>query len=291
MSFTHFFFAAAALSLAASAAYGFYFLTKPPTLARAFVKTLAIVALAGAVYALDVHPLLVIVLALSAIGDFFLALQKGWSLIAGIVAFLFAQLVYVAIFFALWLLGQPLEPLWARHAMLAALLIGVLVFLFWLWSEKARPQGKPPAWIAMLALIPLGLLPILSLPLIAAIPMGTIGNVEWTFWAGLGGAILVLGALVFLRRDVGAMKIGVMPYVMTLTAMAALTLFGSWASWPAMLGAALFVISDALIAAEFFKLAPESPHRRWTAPAIWWTYYAAQILLITGIILGWRSMA
>lgn len=291
MSFSPIFFACLAVSALASAAYGFYFLRRPPTLPRAAVKTLSILALAAAAYTTNLHPVLIAALVFSAIGDFLLALDKPATLILGILAFLLAQLTYAAIFFALWLLGQPLEPLWARYALLALFGASVLVFLLWLWREEKTPAGKPHAYVAMLGGLGLGFLPLALIPVILAISFGTVGNMPPLVWLVAAALVLVFGALVWLRRDIGPMKFGVMPYVVAITTMGSLTLFGSWAAWPAIAGAALFMISDGVIAAELFKLTPESPARRITAPVIWWAYYAAQILLGLGIILGWRTMA
>ena len=51
---------------------------------------------------------------------------------------------------------------------------------------------------------------------------------------------------------------------------------------PVMAGALLFVISDVVLAAELFTLAPDAPVRRITAPVVWWTYVAAQLLITLG---------
>ncbi len=291
MTLTPFALACFALSALAAAGYGFYFLHRPAGLVRAVVKTAAVAALATGLALGGAHPMLVVALALSALGDFALAFNGLIALALGIFAFLLAQIIYVTIFFALWMLGQALDPLWPRLAALAVLAASVLGFLLWLWREPQTPRGRPHAYVAMIAGLAFGCLPVLSLPLIAAIPMGTIGNITPAFWMSAAAALIVLGIIVWMRRDIGPMKFAIMPYAVTITAMAALSLFGSWAAWPAMLGAALFVISDGVLAGELFKLAPDAPARRITSPIVWWTYYAAQCLLALGIILGARAMA
>jgi uncharacterized membrane protein YhhN len=57
-----------------------------------------------------------------------------------------------------------------------------------------------------------------------------------------------------------------------------------WAGWPAMIGALLFLTSDFALAAELFRLSPNAPVRRITAPVVWWTYVAAQALIVWGVI-------
>ena len=52
-----------------------------------------------------------------------------------------------------------------------------------------------------------------------------------------------------------------------------------------MIGALSFLTSDFVLSAELFRLAPDAPARRWTGPVVWWTYAAAQVLIITGIVL------
>jgi uncharacterized membrane protein YhhN len=51
-----------------------------------------------------------------------------------------------------------------------------------------------------------------------------------------------------------------------------------------MLGAVLFLVSDFVLATELFRLPPDAPVRRITAPVVWWTYAAAQVLIVWGVI-------
>ena len=121
------------------------------------------------------------------------------------------------------------------------------------------------------------------------------------FWTAGGGAdilaaqpwrlalpaLATLAALLLLSRllpAVGApLRAPVCVYVLAIVAM-------MWASAtvPApvvMLGAALFLASDALLATERFLLAPASPHRRWAGPAVWALYWAAQATITLGFLL------
>lgn len=52
-----------------------------------------------------------------------------------------------------------------------------------------------------------------------------------------------------------------------------------------MLGAALFLASDAILAIEKFLLAPASLHRAWSAPAVWILYWTAQATITLGFLL------
>lgn len=52
-----------------------------------------------------------------------------------------------------------------------------------------------------------------------------------------------------------------------------------------ILGAVLFMISDGLLATDRFALSEASRHRVWMRPAVWITYYAAQLLITLGFVL------
>jgi uncharacterized membrane protein YhhN len=57
-----------------------------------------------------------------------------------------------------------------------------------------------------------------------------------------------------------------------------------WAGLPAMLGVIFFLVSDGVLSVELFRMAPDAPARRITAPIVWWTYAAAQALIVWGIV-------
>jgi uncharacterized membrane protein YhhN len=294
MHFPPIFFVWLAISLAATSLYGFAFLGRRPDFPRALVKTAAIAALAAAVAQLGAGPgffLLVVALGASALGDFLLAFEKTWTLALGILAFLVAQLVYVVAFFGLWMMGGDLAPIWPRYAACAVVALLALGFLAWLWREPAAPKGKPHAYMSMLAALGLGFIPLAALPLLFAVGQGTVGNISWPFWLTALAIGAALGALVWMRRDVGAMRIGIMPYAATIAMMAWLAMWAPWQGWPAMLGATLFLMSDGVLAAELFKLPPGAPALKVTRPVVWWTYYAAQVLIAAGVILAARAMA
>lgn len=217
------FFALASLGAAAAIAYGAVFLHRPESLVRALVKTLFMGALTVAFALTGTHPLLLIALAASALGDFLLAFKARWVLPFGILSFLIAQLAYLLIFTALWFFSGDNSPLWPRYIAMGAIVLATLGFLVWL-----APR-------------------------------------------------------------LGWMALGVVPYAIAITAMASMAMWLPWPAWPAMLGAVSFLASDLVLAAELFRLPPEAPARRITTPLVWWSYVAAQALIVTGVLIIVRA--
>lgn len=207
----------AALGLAAAGAYGTILLHRPPSPFRAAVKTAFLAAFTGALISAQAPLPLVAAITLSALGDFWLAFDKKWTLPLGILSFLLAQLLYVVIFTALWFFSGDNAPL-------------------------------PPRYIAMSAII-----------------------------------LVALGFLIWMAPKLGWLALGVVPYSIAITAMAVAAMWLPWPGWPAMLGAVSFLVSDFVLAAELFRLPPDSPARRVTAPVVWWTYVAAQVLIVAGV--------
>lgn len=94
-----------------------------------------------------------------------------------------------------------------------------------------------------------------------------------------------LAHFIWLAPKLGLLALGVGPYALAIAAMAITGMWLPWVGWPAMLGVVLFLVSDGVLATELFKLAPDDPARRVTAPVVWWTYAGAQLLIVTGIVL------
>jgi uncharacterized membrane protein YhhN len=90
--------------------------------------------------------------------------------------------------------------------------------------------------------------------------------------------------LIWMAPKLGWMALGVVPYAIAITGMGVAAMWLPWAGWPAMIGALLFLTSDFVLAAELFRLPPDAPVRRITAPMVWWTYAAAQVLIIWGVV-------
>ncbi len=95
-----------------------------------------------------------------------------------------------------------------------------------------------------------------------------------------------LGFLVWMAPKLGWMALGVVPYAIAITGMACMAMWIDWRGWPAMLGAASFLVSDFVLATELFRLPPDAPVRRITTHVVWWTYAAAQVLIVGGILLA-----
>lgn len=218
MEFGAAFWALAGLGLAAAVAYGAYFLHRPRTWARALVKTTFMAAFAGALISAGAPPPLILAIALSAFGDFFLAFDKKWVLPFGILSFLLAQLLYVVMFTAVWFFSGDNSPLLPRYIAMGTVIVTAIVFLIWMAPE------------------------------------------------------------------LGWMALGVVPYAIAITGMGVAAMWLPWAGWPAMIGAILFLVSDFVLAGELFRLPADAPVRRITAPIVWWTYVAAQVLIIAGLI-------
>ncbi len=114
------------------------------------------------------------------------------------------------------------------------------------------------------------------------------------FWGVVGGlsalspivaiafAVYAIAMLRWLWPHLAEMKAPVCAYIAVIYAMGAVAAAAPASQWPIIAGAALFVISDSVLAAEtfVFKDAP----RRWTAPVIWTTYYASQVLIASAFL-------
>lgn len=109
------------------------------------------------------------------------------------------------------------------------------------------------------------------------------------FWGVVGGAaalsplvafafaLYALAMLRWLWPHLGGMKAPVSAYIAVIYAMGVTAAAAPGPLWPLIAGAALFVISDSVLAAETFVFSGKP--RRWTAPVIWSTYYASQVLI------------
>jgi uncharacterized membrane protein YhhN len=285
MEFGPVFWSLAALGVAASVAYGLFFLDRPPTFLRAIVKTVFMGAITAAFVVAGAPFPLLVALAAAAAGDFFLAFDKPAILPLGILSFLVAQLAYLAIFFGLWIFSDDNAPLWPRYAAMIAIATALVVYLLWFWRDELK-RWPVSGGLAVLTLFLTGaLLPWLILIAISASTSEE--PLAWTAPQIVGPLVLLVVAIAlgWLRRDMGAIKLGGMVYGGAITVMALQAMWLPWIGWPAMVGAISFLTSDFVLSAELFRLSPDAPVRRLTVPVVWWTYAAAQVLIITGIVL------
>lgn len=90
---------------------------------------------------------------------------------------------------------------------------------------------------------------------------------------------LVMGTLMV--RNAGPLALPVAAYVL---AIAVMGLGGVTLGGMVLLGAALFMASDAILGSEKFLISESSPARRLTGPAVWLLYYAGQALITLGLL-------
>lgn len=90
---------------------------------------------------------------------------------------------------------------------------------------------------------------------------------------------LVMGTLMV--RNAGPLALPVAAYVL---AIAVMGLGGVTLGGMVLLGAALFMASDAILGSEKFLISESSPARRLTGPAVWLLYYAGQTLITLGLL-------
>lgn len=287
MEFDAAFWSLIALSALAALAYGFYFERRAETLVRGIVKTTFMAAMGGAFIVAGGPLPLVIALFAAAIGDGLLAFTKAWTLPLGMLAFLLMQFLYIAIFFALFMMSGDSDPLWPRYLMMGATIAIVLGFLIWLWRGVDRPLSAIAAILG--AFVIGGALLVVAIASYAATIDPEVLEPQVNWWGVL--AVFVLAFfLMWRRRDLGAVQLAGMVYAAVITQMALAAFWMPWLAWPAMLGAISFIVSDGVLSAELFRLAPDAPARRITGPIVWWTYAGAQALIVWGMVLAAQAM-
>ncbi|RWE35317.1 MAG: lysoplasmalogenase [Mesorhizobium sp.] len=108
---------------------------------------------------------------------------------------------------------------------------------------------------------------------------------SWRGAIALAMAVFAIVMLAALWRRVGpGLRIPIAVYVLAILAMgmSALTTNSIWVIG----GAVLFMASDGLLATEKFLVAAISSHRAWMRLAVWVLYYAAQLAITLGFLLG-----
>lgn len=89
-----------------------------------------------------------------------------------------------------------------------------------------------------------------------------------------------LGMGTLMARKAGPLALPVVAYVLAITVMG---LGGVTLGGLVLLGAVLFMASDAILGSEKFLMRGSSPLRRLTGPAVWVLYYAGQVLITLGL--------
>jgi uncharacterized membrane protein YhhN len=80
----------------------------------------------------------------------------------------------------------------------------------------------------------------------------------------------------------GELRVPVMVYVAAILAMDITAVSNGGGLIVA--GAASFMASDSILATERFLMKPNTPGHAFTGPAVWITYYAAQALILFGVL-------
>ncbi|RWM22641.1 MAG: lysoplasmalogenase [Mesorhizobium sp.] len=115
--------------------------------------------------------------------------------------------------------------------------------------------------------------------------IGLLSVEPWRAAIAVAMAVFALAMVFALWRRIGpALRLPVGVYIAAILAMgiSALTLSNIWV----VVGAVLFMVSDGLLALEKFLLTAISPHRVWMRYAVWMLYYAAQLAITMGFLLG-----
>jgi uncharacterized membrane protein YhhN len=115
---------------------------RAPYPGSAVIKALGCALLAA--IALPSHPLLALALALSALGDWFLALRGEQHFLHGLIAFLLAHLVYIFIFLLTWQVN--VAGLWG----VGGLCVAGLVLGGWLYNDLGRMRGPVLAYTVVI---------------------------------------------------------------------------------------------------------------------------------------------
>lgn len=142
------------VSIAATLIYGSRFFAASGGWSKALVKTCAVGSLAVYAQVAGAPWLLVVALALSSAGDFFLAFDGEKPFLAGLASFLLAHVVYVVAFREV---GLPLAVIGAETGRLAgaiAIVAGCLGLLGWLWGHLGAMRAPVVAYtVAIVAMV------------------------------------------------------------------------------------------------------------------------------------------
>lgn len=146
------------LSVALGTSY-LWILPREKTVFRAIWKTLPVLLLALYAFLSGAHPLLVVALALGALGDWSLAFEGNRAFVGGVAAFLSAHVAYVALLLTMAESEIALAETWrlVAGALVALLTLGVLVRIWRPAGRLALPIGVYVFLFMVLVWLTLGL--------------------------------------------------------------------------------------------------------------------------------------
>jgi uncharacterized membrane protein YhhN len=93
---------------------------------------------------------------------------------------------------------------------------------------------------------------------------------------------VALAMAAMLWQSTGNLRWPVMIYIMAVVAMASSAVTNGGGLITA--GALSFMASDTILATERFMMKSDAPGRAFTGPAVWITYFAAQLLILFGVL-------
>lgn len=127
----------------------------PPSLARSAVKTLAVALLAVLAILTGGPAMLVLALALSAVGDWFLSRDGETAFLAGLASFLAAHVAYVALFVAK---GEGFGLISGETWRIGlAILMALLALVMWrLLMQRVGPALRSPVTAYVVAILAMG---------------------------------------------------------------------------------------------------------------------------------------
>jgi uncharacterized membrane protein YhhN len=166
--------------------YGGLWVLGPVSPLRTVIKMVPVAALALIAYLTGPRHglalLLPAALALSAVGDGFLAGDPKRWLPLGLASFLVAHLIYVALFWSASAPSAISEPI--RGALIVAAILGGLGMLTWLWAHLGAMRGAVSAYVAaIVAMLATGLL------------------LPWAAWPVMVGALAFMASDAILSAD------------------------------------------------------------------------------------------
>lgn len=109
----------------------------------------------------------------------------------------------------------------------------------------------------------------------------------WSWPVKAAQAVLVFGGAFYIRwlmPSLGAMRVPVLAYGAVILMMGAAALALPVAYWPVMLGALMFIASDAILAHQLFCRPADAPPNTLASWAVWYLYFFGQAAILLGVI-------
>lgn len=143
--------------------------------------------------------------------------------------------------------------------------------------------GDPKRWLPF-GLASFLLAHLFYIGLFAHVGLGLTGILQFPRWLGVALVLGLAGSVLrMLWPALGRMRGAVVIYALVIAVMAVMALTLPWDRSAAMIGAALFLASDVILAVRLFRAGGPNV----TADlAVWWFYWAAQVLIARAFLHG-----